>query len=195
MNENIAEKLKLLPSSPGVYKMYNAAGEVIYVGKAISLKNRVRQYFQANKNHTPKVLAMVAHIEDFEILRTSNETEALTLESNLIKQFRPNTISCSRMISTFPMSESITGRTFPGSEIVRRVHADGAKYLGPFLSGLALRDGMNVVREHFPVRYCKKDLKKAAARRERPCLMYHVGKCCAPCTGKVTPRTVSCHAR
>lgn len=186
MNEIIAEKLKLLPSSPGVYKMYNAAGEVIYVGKAISLKNRVRQYFQANKNHTPKVLAMVAHIEDFEILRTSNETEALTLESNLIKQFRPKYNILLKDDKHFPYVRIDYRQDFPRVEIVRRVHADGAKYLGPFLSGLALRDGMNVVREHFPVRYCKKDLKKAAARRERPCLMYHVGKCCAPCTGKVT---------
>lgn len=185
MNEIIAEKLKLLPSTPGVYKMYNAAGEVIYVGKAISLKNRVRQYFQANKNHTPKVLAMVAHIEDFEILRTSNETEALTLESNLIKQFRPKYNILLKDDKHFPYIRIDYRQDFPRVEIVRRVQADGAKYLGPFLSGIALRDGMNVVREHFPVRYCKKDLKKAAARRERPCLMYHVGKCCAPCSGKV----------
>ncbi|MGN0785515.1 MAG: excinuclease ABC subunit UvrC, partial [Candidatus Aphodomorpha sp.] len=186
MNEIIAEKLKLLPSSPGVYKMYNAAGEVIYVGKAISLKNRVRQYFQANKNHTPKVLAMVAHVEDFEILRTSNETEALTLESNLIKQFRPKYNILLKDDKHFPYIRIDYRQDFPRVEIVRRVQADGAKYLGPFLSGIALRDGMNVVREHFPVRYCKKDLKKAAARRERPCLMYHVGKCCAPCSGKVS---------
>ena len=186
MNEIIAEKLKLLPSSPGVYKIYNAAGEVIYVGKAISLKNRVRQYFQANKNHTPKVLAMVAHIEDFEILRTSNETEALTLESNLIKQFRPKYNILLKDDKHFPYIRIDYRQDFPRVEIVRRVQADGAKYLGPFLSGIALRDGMNVVREHFPVRYCKKDLKKAAARRERPCLMYHVGKCCAPCSGKVS---------
>ena len=186
MNEIIAEKLKLLPSTPGVYKMYNAAGEVIYVGKAISLKNRVRQYFQANKNHTPKVLAMVAHVEDFEILRTSNETEALTLESNLIKQFRPKYNILLKDDKHFPYIRIDYRQDFPRVEIVRRVQADGAKYLGPFLSGIALRDGMNVVREHFPVRYCKKDLKKAAARRERPCLMYHVGKCCAPCSGKVS---------
>ena len=89
MNQLIEEKLRLLPNAPGVYKMFNAAGEVIYVGKAVSLKNRVRQYFQSSKNHTPKVRAMVSHIADFETLRTANETEALTLESNLIKQFKP----------------------------------------------------------------------------------------------------------
>ena len=89
MNQIIEEKLKLLPSSPGVYKMFNAAGEIIYVGKAISLKNRVRQYFQSSKNHPPKVTAMVRQIADFEYIRVANETEAFSLESNLIKEFKP----------------------------------------------------------------------------------------------------------
>lgn len=186
MNQIIEEKLKLLPSAPGVYKMFNAAGEVIYVGKAISLKNRVRQYFQASKNHTPKVRAMVSHIADFEILRTSNETEALTLESNLIKQFKPKYNILLKDDKHFPYVRIDYRQDFPRVEIVRRVGRDGARYLGPFLSGLALRDSMNVVREHFPVRHCKKDLKRAMARRERPCLMYHVGKCCAPCSGNVS---------
>lgn len=186
MNQIIEEKLRLLPSAPGVYKMFNAAGEVIYVGKAVSLKNRVRQYFQSSKNHTPKVRAMVSHIADFETLRTANETEALTLESNLIKQFRPRYNILLKDDKHFPYVRIDYRQDFPRVEIVRRVQNDGARYLGPFLSGIALRDGMNVVREHFPVRHCRKDLKKAMARRERPCLMYHVGKCCAPCSGNVS---------
>lgn len=186
MNQLIEEKLRLLPNAPGVYKMFNAAGEVIYVGKAVSLKNRVRQYFQSSKNHTPKVRAMVSHIADFETLRTANETEALTLESNLIKQFKPRYNILLKDDKHFPYVRIDYRQDFPRVEIVRRVHNDGARYLGPFLSGIALRDGMNVVREHFPVRHCRKDLKKAMARRERPCLMYHVGKCCAPCSGSVT---------
>ena len=179
MNQIIEEKLRLLPSAPGVYKMFNAAGEVIYVGKAVSLKNRVRQYFQSSKNHTPKVRAMVSHIADFETLRTANETEALTLESNLIKQFKPRYNILLKDDKHFPYVRIDYRQDFPRVEIV-------ARYLGPFLSGIALRDGMNVVREHFPVRHCRKDLKKAMARRERPCLMYHVGKCCAPCSGNVS---------
>lgn len=186
MNQIIEEKLRLLPSAPGVYKMFNAAGEVIYVGKAVSLKNRVRQYFQSSKNHTPKVRAMVSHIADFETLRTANETEALTLESNLIKQFKPHYNILLKDDKHFPYVRIDYRQDFPRVEIVRRVQNDGARYLGPFLSGIALRDGMNVVREHFPVRHCRKDLKKAMARRERPCLMYHVGKCCAPCSGNVS---------
>lgn len=186
MNQIIEEKLRLLPSAPGVYKMFNAAGEVIYVGKAVSLKNRVRQYFQSSKNHTPKVRAMVSHIADFETLRTANETEALTLESNLIKQFKPRYNILLKDDKHFPYVRIDYRQDFPRVEIVRRVQNDGARYLGPFLSGIALRDGMNVVREHFPVRHCRKDLKKAMARRERPCLMYHVGKCCAPCSGNVS---------
>lgn len=186
MNQIIEEKLRLLPSAPGAYKMFNAAGEVIYVGKAVSLKNRVRQYFQSSKNHTPKVRAMVSHIADFETLRTANETEALTLESNLIKQFKPRYNILLKDDKHFPYVRIDYRQDFPRVEIVRRVQNDGARYLGPFLSGIALRDGMNVVREHFPVRHCRKDLKKAMARRERPCLMYHVGKCCAPCSGNVS---------
>ncbi len=186
MNEIIAEKLKLLPSAPGVYKMLDASGEVIYVGKAVSLKNRVRQYFQASKNHTPKVTAMVSHIADFETIQTNNETEALTLESNLIKQFQPRYNILLKDDKHFPYVRINMKADFPRIEVVRRVKKDGARYLGPYLSGTALYESLNVVREHYPVRHCKKDIAAAIARRERPCLMYHVNKCCAPCTGNVS---------
>ena len=186
MNNIIEEKLKLLPSSPGVYKMFNATGEVIYVGKAISLKNRVRQYFQSSKNHPPKVAAMVRQIEDFEYIRVANETEAFSLESNLIKQFKPKYNILLKDDKHFPYVRVDLKQDFPRLEIVRRVKNDGAKYLGPFLSGLLLRDGLALVREHYPIRQCKKDIARMIARRERPCLMYHIGKCCAPCSGNVS---------
>lgn len=186
MNQIIEEKLKLLPSSPGVYKMYNAAGEIIYVGKAISLKNRVRQYFQSSKNHPPKVTAMVRQIADFEYIRVANETEAFSLESNLIKEFKPKYNILLKDDKHFPYIRVDLKQDFPRLEVVRRVKKDGAKYLGPFLSGLLLRDGLALVREHYPIRQCKKDIARMIARRERPCLMYHIGKCCAPCSGAVT---------
>ncbi|MDD3919797.1 MAG: excinuclease ABC subunit UvrC [Eubacteriales bacterium] len=186
MNDIIAEKLKLLPSAPGVYKMFNTNGEVIYVGKAVSLKNRVRQYFQSSKAHTAKVAAMVSHIADFETILTGNETEALTLESNLIKEFMPRYNILLKDDKHFPYVRIDIKRDFPRVEVVRKIKKDGAKYLGPYLSAVALRDSLNVVREHFPIRHCKKDIEKAIARRERPCLMYHVGKCCAPCSGNVS---------
>ncbi len=186
MNEIIEEKLKLLPSSPGVYKMFNAVGEVIYVGKAISLKNRVRQYFQSSKNHPPKVAAMVRQIADFEYIRVANETEAFSLESNLIKEFKPKYNILLKDDKHFPYIRVDLKQDFPRLEVVRRVKKDGAKYLGPFLSGLLLRDGLAIVREQYPIRQCKKDIARMIARRERPCLMYHIGKCCAPCSGNVS---------
>ena len=187
MNEKIESKLKLLPDKPGVYKMFNARGELIYVGKAINLKNRVRQYFQSSKNHTPKVASMVTNIDDFDFVIVGNETEALNLESNLIKQNKPYYNILLKDDKHFPYIRIDYKQDFPRVEIVRKYKKDGAKYFGPYLSGFALRESITAVREHFPIRQCKKDIRKAIARGERPCLMYHIGKCCAPCTGKVTP--------
>ncbi len=185
MNQTIEEKLKLLPDAPGVYRMYDAAGEVIYVGKAVNLKNRVRQYFQHGPKQA-KVAAMVSHIEDFEYILTANETEALTLESNLIKSLKPRYNILLKDDKHFPYVRLDIRKDFPRFEVVRRVQKDGARYFGPYLSAIALRDSLNMIRDAFPVRHCKKDLAKAIARGERPCLMYHLGKCCAPCSGKVS---------
>ena len=187
MNEKIEAKLKLLPDKPGVYKMFNARGGLIYVGKAINLKNRVRQYFQSSKNHPPKVASMVSNIDDFDFVIVGNETEALNLESNLIKQNKPYYNILLKDDKHFPYIRIDYKQDFPRVEIVRKYKKDGAKYFGPYLSGFALRESITAVREHFPIRQCKKDIRKAIARGERPCLMYHIGKCCAPCTGKVTP--------
>lgn len=186
MNEKIKDKLKILPDAPGVYKMFNDRGEIIYVGKAVNLKNRVRQYFNSSKNQLPKVRAMVAHIDDFEYVLTSNETEALTLECNLIKENKPRYNILLKDDKHFPYIRVDVKQDFPRFEVVRRIRDDGARYLGPYLSAVALREALSVVREHFPVRHCKKDMHKSIARRERPCLLYHIGKCCAPCTGNVS---------
>ena len=185
MNKAIEEKLKLLPDSPGVYRMYDTLGDVIYVGKAINLKNRVRQYFQ-NSPKLPKVAAMVSHVEDFEYILTSNETEALTLESNLIKSLKPRYNILLKDDKHFPYVRLDIRQDFPRFEVVRQVKKDGAQYFGPYLSAINLRDSLNMIRDAFPVRHCKKDLVKSIARGERPCLMYHMGKCCAPCSGQVS---------
>lgn len=185
MDQIIRDKLKLLPDSPGVYRMYNSLGEIIYVGKAVNLKNRVRQYFQ-NTAKPPKVAAMVSNIADFEFTITSTEAEALMLECNMIKQNRPRYNILLKDDKHFPYVRIDLNKDFPRIEIVRRIGRDGARYFGPFLSALALREAITAVRESFPVRHCRKDIAKAIARRERPCLMYHIGKCCAPCSGNVT---------
>ena len=186
MNDKIEAKLKLLPDKPGVYKMFNSCGELIYVGKAVNLKNRVRQYFRSSANHPPKVAAMVANIDDFDFVIVGNETEALNLESNLIKQNKPYYNILLKDDKHFPYVRIDYKQDYPRVEIVRRFRKDGAKYFGPYLSSYALRESITAVREHFPIRQCKKDIGKAIARGERPCLMYHIGKCCAPCTGRVT---------
>lgn len=186
MNQLIADKVKLLPDTPGVYKMLDDTGTVIYVGKAISLKNRVSQYFQKNKDHTPKVLAMVSHVADFETIGVRNEAEALSLESNLIKEFMPKYNILLKDDKHFPYVRIDLRRDFPRVEVVRRIQSDGATYLGPYLSAVALQEQLSIIRTQFPIRHCKKDLQKAMARRERPCLMHHIGKCCAPCSGKVS---------
>ena len=186
MNDRIEAKLKLLPDKPGVYKMFNSCGELIYVGKAVNLKNRVRQYFRSSANHPPKVAAMVANIDDFDFVIVGNETEALNLESNLIKQNKPYYNILLKDDKHFPYVRIDYKQDYPRVEIVRRFRKAGAKYFGPYLSSYALRESITAVREHFPIRQCKKDIGKAIARGERPCLMYHIGKCCAPCTGRVT---------
>lgn len=186
MNDLIREKLKLLPDSPGVYRMYNAAGEIIYVGKAVNLKNRVRSYFRTEKNRPPKVAAMVSHVADFEYILCQNEMEALTLEASLTKTLQPRYNILLKDDKHFPYVRLDEKKDFPRFEVVRRVKNDGARYFGPYLSGVALRDCLNLIRDSFPVRHCRKDIARAIARGERPCLMYHLNKCCAPCSGNVS---------
>ena len=140
MNDLIREKLKLLPDAPGVYRMLNAAGEIIYVGKAVNLKNRVRSYFRAEKNRPPKVAAMVSHIADFEYILCQNEMEALTLEASLTKTLQPRYNILLKDDKHFPYVRLDAKKDFPRFEVVRRVKNDGARYFGPYLSGIALRE-------------------------------------------------------
>lgn len=185
MNKIIEEKLELLPDKPGVYKMYDSGGTVIYVGKALSLKNRVRQYFRSQKGMEPKVIAMVSHIADFEYVLTGSEAEAFAFESNLIKELRPRYNILLKDDKHFPYLRADLRQDYPRFEVVRRIKQDGARYFGPYISGFTLKESLEAIRDHFPIRHCKKDIAKAIARGERPCLMYHLGRCCAPCSGKI----------
>lgn len=186
MNQKLLDKIALLPEKPGVYKMLNDHGEVIYVGKAKILKNRVRQYFQNSKNHSPKVLAMVSHIADFETIVVSSEMEALSLESNLIKAYLPKYNILLKDDKHFPYFRIDMKQDFPRIEIVRKVKQDGAVYIGPHIMGPSIQEDLKLVYDLYPVRHCKKNIVNAIAKRERPCLMYHIGKCCAPCSGNVS---------
>ena len=188
-NETIKAKLSLLPELPGVYKMLDESGTVIYVGKAKVLKNRVSQYFHSRKNipgYERKVSKMVSHIADFEYIITESETEALILESNLIKQFMPHYNILLKDDKHFPYIRVDLRADFPRFSVVRKIKSDGARYWGPYLGALSLNESLTAIRDFFPVRHCKKDISKAIARNERPCLMYHLKKCCAPCSGNVT---------
>ena len=178
MNETVEEKLKLLPDKPGVYIMKNDQGKIIYVGKAVVLKNRVRQYFQSNKNHTPKVRAMVSHIADFEIIMTHTEVEALILECNLIKKHRPRYNISLKDDKTYPYVKVTVQEEFPRVFITRRVLKDGARYFGPYTNATAVHESLKLLRRLFPLRTCKH-------LQERPCLEYHIKRCLAPCAGKV----------
>lgn len=186
MNQILEDKIALLPEKPGVYKMLDSSGTVIYVGKAKVLKNRVRQYFHASKNHSPKVLAMVSHIADFETIEVHSEVEALSLESNLIKEFMPKYNILLKDDKHFPYFRIDLRSDFPRIEIVRRVKPDGATYLGPYIVGPSVQDELKLIYDLFPLRHCKKNISAMISRGERPCLLYHIGKCCAPCSGGIT---------
>ena len=174
----VEEKLKLLPDRPGVYIMKDSQGKIIYVGKAVVLKNRVRQYFQSNKNHTPKVRAMVSHIADFEIIMTHTEVEALILECNLIKKHRPRYNISLKDDKTYPYVKVTVQEEFPRVFITRRVLKDGARYFGPYTNATAVHESLKLLRRLFPLRTCKH-------LQERPCLEYHIKRCLAPCACKV----------
>lgn len=182
---DIAEELKKLPSKPGVYIMKNADDEIIYVGKAISLKNRVRQYFQSNKNHSAKVISMVKHIAEFEYIVTDSEREALLLECNLIKEHSPKYNIMLKDDKMYPYIKVTVNETFPRVFMVRRIEKDGAEYIGPVTDGYAVKETIEMVNKMWPLRKCRKVLPRDCGK-ERPCLNYHIGQCCAPCQGNVT---------
>lgn len=181
----LEEKLARLPSQPGVYLMKNAAGEVIYVGKAVSLRARVRSYFQPSRHGrgpgSAKVAAMVAQIADFEYIVTDTEVEALILESNLIKRYRPWYNVRLRDDKAYPYIKVTLEERFPRVILVRRKRNDGGRYFGPYTNVHAVRETLQFIRKLLPVRTCTLDL--SGELNYRPCLMYHIDRCGAPCAG------------
>ncbi len=181
---DIQEHLKQLPAEPGVYLMKDKFDNIIYVGKAISLKNRVRQYFQSSKNHPSKVVSMVKNIYKFEYIITDSELEALILECNLIKRYRPKYNVLLRDDKTYPYIKVTTNEEYPRVLKVRRVSKDKAKYFGPYTNTSAVNDTLEIIRNTYPIRTCNIDIDRAIKNNMRPCLNYHIKRCTGPCTGK-----------
>lgn len=185
---DIQEYLKTLPASPGVYIMKDKFGNVIYVGKAVSLKNRVRQYFQSSKNHSDKVRSMVKNIFSFEYIMTDSELEALILECNLIKKYKPKYNILLRDDKTYPYIKVTVNEDYPRVLKVRRILKDKAKYFGPYSNVSAVNDTIDIIRNIYPIRTCNIDMDKAIKSGMRPCLNYHIKKCIGPCTGMVSKK-------
>lgn len=184
MNSTLQKKIKMLPLDPGVYVMLNKDKQVIYVGKAKVLKNRVKQYFYSSVK-TDKVMAMVSNIEDFYYIITKSEVDALSLENNLIKKYKPKYNILLKDDKTYPYIKVDLKRAFPYFEIVRRIKRDGAKYFGPFM-GVSVKEILDLLNDCFYIRSCRIPLEKRREKRE--CLNYHIKKCTAPCTGRITEK-------
>lgn len=180
MNNVIREKLNMLPLVPGVYLMKNSLGQVIYVGKAKKLKNRVASYFRKNTNHSIKVLSMVKNIVDFDYFVTASERDALALECNLIKKYMPYYNILLKDGKTYPYVKVELNRQFPVVSVTHKVENDGSKYFGPFMAGVGAYEVVNVVNEAFAIRKCKSD------KFTRACIDYEMGNCLAPCIGKIS---------
>ena len=179
-SDSIKNALAVLPEKPGVYLMHDADGKVIYVGKAVVLKNRVRSYFRNLASHTPKVRAMVAKIAEIETIITSSEVEALILECNLIKKYRPRYNISLKDDKSYPYLKVTMQEDFPRLHMTRRLMRDGAKYYGPYADAGAMYETMKLLKTMFPLRTCRK------MNPDRPCLNYHIKRCLAPCAGYVS---------
>ena len=188
MNGIIEEKLKKLPSEPGVYIMKNAAGTIIYVGKAKVLKNRVRQYFHSSAQHSAKTAALVSKIYDLEYIICDSEMEALVLESNLIKENKPRYNIMLKDDKHYPYIKITLNEEYPRLLYVRRIENDGARYFGPYPSGFSIRETIKLILDIFMIPHCLKKFPKDIGK-ERPCLYYRMGKCMAVCTGNVDKNT------
>lgn len=184
-NFNIQEELKKLPGKPGVYLMHDEKDAIIYVGKAISLKNRVRQYFQSSRNKGAKIEQMVTHISRFEYIVTDSELEALVLECNLIKEHRPKYNTMLMDDKTYPFIKVTVNEPFPRVMMARRMKKDKAKYFGPYTSTGAVKDTIELIRKLYHIRSCNRSLPKDIGK-ERPCLNYHIHQCHAPCQGYIS---------
>ena len=180
---DIEGHLKKLPASPGVYLMKDRDNNIIYVGKAVSLKNRVRQYFQSSRNHSKKVVSMVKNIDSFEYIITDSEVEALILECNLIKKYKPKYNILLKDDKTYPYIKVTVNEDFPRVLKVRKILKDKAKYFGPYTNVSAVNDVLDLIRDIYPIRTCNIDIDRAIRTGMRPCLNYHIKKCTGPCTG------------
>lgn len=180
----LAQRLEQLPSSPGVYIMKNADGEIIYIGKAKVLKNRVRSYFQGRETDHRAAMVLYKHVVDIEWIVTDNELEALILEANLIRQHRPKYNVLAKDDKHFPYLRLTTGEAFPKLEVVRRVIKDKHRYFGPYTDAQAMRRSLGLARELFRVRDC--DLDLSTKRLERACLNFHIHRCDGPCVDAIS---------
>lgn len=185
MTFNIEEELKKLPASPGVYLMHDCHDEIIYVGKAISLKNRVRQYFQSSRGKTAKILQMVQNIAWFEYILTDSEMEALVLECNLIKEHRPKYNTMLVDDKTYPYIKVTVQEEYPRILFSRDMKKDKSRYYGPYTSAAAVKDTIDLLHKLFRIRTCRRNLP-ADIGRDRPCLNYHIKQCDAPCQGYIS---------
>ena len=182
---NIENELKKLPAKPGVYLMHDASDEIIYVGKAIKLCNRVRQYFQRSKKPSAKIEQMVSHVSYFEYIVTDSEMEALILECNLIKKHRPRYNTMLMDDKAYPYIRITVDEDFPRVMLAHKQVRDKSRYFGPYPSGLAVKDTLELVHKLFGIRTCNRVLPRDQGK-ERPCLNYHIGQCMGPCQGYVT---------
>lgn len=177
--------IKNLPDKPGVYLMKNSLGEVIYVGKAKVLKNRVKSYFQKSKNHSEKVKVMVKNIAEFEYIVTDSEMEALILECNLIKKYNPKYNILLKDDKFYPFIKITVNDDYPRVFVTRRFAKDGSKYFGPYTNGSAVYETLDLIYKIFPLRNCKLVIKENG-EKVRPCLNYHIKKCLGPCGGHIS---------
>ena len=179
------EELKKLPEKPGVYLMHNKEDEIIYVGKAVVLKNRVRQYFQSSRNHTEKIKKMVSQIAYFEYIVTDSELEALVLECNLIKEYRPKYNTMLKDDKSYPYIKVTVQEPYPRILFARQIKRDKAKYFGPYTSAGAVKDTIELIRKLYKLRSCNRSLPKETGN-DRPCLYYHIKQCDAPCQNYIS---------
>lgn len=182
---DIEEELKKLPASPGVYIMHNAQDDIIYVGKAVILKNRVRQYFQSSRNLSPKIVQMVSQIARFEYIVTDSELEALVLECNLIKEHRPKYNTMLKDDKTYPYIKVTVNEPYPRIIMTRSMKKDKAKYYGPYTSAAAVKDTIELLRKIYKLRNCNRSLPKEIGK-DRPCLYHHIHQCDAPCQNYIS---------
>ena len=177
---DIEEELKKLPSQPGVYIMHDAKDEIIYVGKAISLKNRVRQYFQSSRGKTAKIQQMVSRIARFEYIVTDSELEALVLECNLIKEHQPRYNTMLKDDKAYPYIRVTVGEDFPRVQFARTMKKDRSRYFGPYTSAGAVKDTIDLIHKLYKVRTCSRLLPRDIGK-DRPCLNYHIRQCDVLC--------------